>query len=141
MKKKNKIVLISLAVIVLIISTLIVFLIYNNTPPERCSNLISGFNYPDQSTPERMLRTFWCAIINGDNEVALACIDRDKVDEGCHDCWNYSRFVSEFSNLDTSDFRFIASETRASIESPHHMMDYDIEKQGDGTWLIVSIHP
>ena len=39
------------------------------------------------------------------------------------------------------DSRFIGSSNRYSVESPTHCMDYDMEKNDRGEWIIVSIHP
>lgn len=102
--------------------------------------LVAGFSTPDQSTPERRLRTFWWAIKNGRKNIALACVDRKKIAEGYHSR-DIDEFISEFSQCDTSNFRFIVGEARVSIESPQHCMDYDMEKRKDGKWVIVSIHP
>lgn len=105
--------------------------------------LVAGFSTPDQSTPERTLRTFWWAIKNGRKNIALACVDRKKLAEtyGIDTSRDIDKFISEFSPLDTSVFRFIVGETRVSIESPQHCMDYDMEKRKDGKWVIISIHP
>ncbi len=107
---------------------------------ESDTRIVSDFTAPDQSAPERTLRTFWWAIKNGKNDIALACVDRKKVAEG-HHSRDIDKFISEFSPLDTGDFRFIVSETKVSIQSIHHCMDYDMEKGGNGKWVIVSIHP
>jgi hypothetical protein len=104
------------------------------------SNLVSGFSAPDLSTPEKTLRTFWWAIRNGEKDIALGCVDVEKTAEGRHGT-DIDNFISEFSQVDTGDFIFVVGESRVSIRSPHHNMDYDMEKTEDGRWLIVSIHP
>ncbi|NQU08672.1 MAG: hypothetical protein HQ583_08925 [Candidatus Abyssubacteria bacterium] len=104
------------------------------------SDLISGFSAPDLSTPEKTLRTFWWAIRNGEKDIALGCVDVEKTAEGRHGT-DIGEFISGFSQVDTGDFEFVVGDTRVSIRSPHHNMDYDMEKTEDGRWLIVSIHP
>lgn len=98
------------------------------------------FTLPDQSTPELTLRTFWWAIKTNQEAIALNCVDQGKVSEGYHGR-DTKKFISDFSNLDTADFKFIANETGMSIKSPHHNMDYDMEKGKTGQWVIISIHP
>ena len=100
----------------------------------------SGFSAPDLSTPEKTLRTFWWGIRNGEKDIALGCVDVEKTAEGRHGT-DIDDFISEFSQVDTGDFIFVVDQSRVSIRSPHHNMDYDMEKTEDDRWLIVSIHP
>lgn len=107
---------------------------------EASHHLIQQSSLPDLSTPEKTLRTFWWAIRNGEREMALGCIDGEKTAAGRHGV-DADEFISEFSGVDTSDFRYIVGDGRVSIQSRHHNMDYDMERTEDGRWLIVSIHP
>ncbi|MBI3010659.1 MAG: hypothetical protein HYY57_06735 [Candidatus Omnitrophica bacterium] len=103
-------------------------------------HLIAGFSVPDQSTPARTLRTFWWAIRNQNRQMALMCVDTNQVAMGRHGR-DVEKFIAEYSRLDTRDFQFSSLGKRATIASPHHMMQYDMEQRRDGKWVIVSIHP
>ena len=97
-------------------------------------------NFPDRSSPETTLRTFWWAIKSGRKEIALACVDRAKVAEGRHGV-DIDQFITEQAKTDTSHFEYVGSGPRISIRSPNHNMDYELEQAEDGQWVIVSIHP
>jgi hypothetical protein len=51
------------------------------------------------------------------------------------------RYIDENRTTDPSTFQFIAGGDGCSVRSPAHCMDYDMEKNDKGEWIIVSIHP
>ena len=108
--------------------------------PTEENALVPGFTPPDQSTPEKTLRTFWWAIKKGKENIAQECVDRYKIAEGRHGR-KIEEFISEYKDIDTREFRYIATGSRVTIRAPNHNMDYDMEKREDGKWVIVSIHP
>ena len=112
----------------------------SSVPEGRGTSDPAGFGPPDRSTPENTLRTFWWAVKSGKKDAALACVDRARVAKGPHGR-SIERFLDECAELDTSDFRFIGRESRASVQAPNHCMDYEMEKDEGGRWVIVSIHP
>lgn len=95
----------------------------------------------DLSSPELTLRTFWSAIKTGDTNAALACTIPQRIRQGHHGRDVY-KLVSEYKTMETNTFRFIGGAgASCSIESPNHCMDYDMEKNEKGEWMIISIHP
>ena len=94
----------------------------------------------DRSSPEMTLRTFWSAVRSGDRATALACAKPTRIRQGRHGR-DVEKLIEEYRNLDSSEFRYLASQGRCSIRSPTHNMDYDMEKNDAGEWIIVSIHP
>ena len=121
---------------------------YGCTPPPQpggttvTRKVSSAFQlFPDRSTPEMTLRTFWWAVQRGDANTALACTDPERVQQGHHGRDVYT-LIEEYLTIDASKFRFIGGAgPSCSIESPNHCMDYDMEKNENGEWVIVSIHP
>ena len=104
------------------------------------TNSSTVFVPPGQTTPERTLRTFWWAVREGKDGVALARVNRDRIAEGRHGR-DIERFINESGRLDTSGFVYVAGKARVSIRSNDHCMDYEMEPTDDGRWVIVSIHP
>lgn len=95
----------------------------------------------DRSSPEKTLRTFWGAISNGDTNAALACTNPERVATVIRHGSDVHRYIAEYRSTDASEFRFIASSNRCSVQSSTHSMDYDMEQNAKGEWIIVSIHP
>ncbi|MHC5036759.1 MAG: hypothetical protein ACYTHM_05555 [Planctomycetota bacterium] len=94
----------------------------------------------DRSSPEMTLRSFWSAIRRGDKASALACTDPGRISQG-RDGRDVHALIDEYGKLNPAPFRYIASPRRCSIQSPTHNMDYEMEKDAEGRWVIVSIHP
>jgi hypothetical protein len=95
----------------------------------------------DRSSPEKSLHTFWSAVNTGNSNAALACTNPERVAAVIRHGRDVRRYIDENRATDPSTFRFIASSNRCSVESPTHCMDYDMEKNDKGEWIIVSIHP
>lgn len=95
----------------------------------------------DLSSPELTLRTFWSAIKAGDTNLALRCTSPDRIRKGRHGR-DVSKLIVEYRSVETNAFRFIGGAgSSCSIESPNHCMNYNMEKNDKGEWIIVSIHP
>ena len=96
---------------------------------------------PDRSSPEKTLRTFWGAIKAGNTALALSCTSPERIRQGHHGR-DVRKLIAEYKAVDTNTFRFIGGAgSSCSIESPNHCMDYDMEKNEKGEWVIISIHP
>ncbi len=111
----------------------------DDVPPSHASGLVV-FVPPDQTTPERTLQTFWWAIGEGKDDMALVCVDRERVAEGRHGR-DIERFIDESRGLDTNRFVYFSAGSRVTIRSADHCMDYDMDKVDDERWVIVAIHP
>ena len=107
-----------------------------HTPKENHPTLVV-----DRSSPEKTLRTFWSAISTGDTNAALACTNPERVATVIRHGRDVRRYIDENRTTDPSTFRFIGSSNGCSVQSPSHNMDYDMEKNDKGEWIIVSIHP
>jgi hypothetical protein len=70
----------------------------------------------------------------------MECTDPERVGRG-HGGRDVRQFVSDHRRTDSSTFRFIPGDKRCSVQSPTHCMDYEMEKNEKGEWIIVSIHP
>ena len=95
----------------------------------------------DRSSPEKTLRVFWNAISTGDTNAALACTNPERVDAVIRHGRDVRRYIDKNRTTDPSTFRFVERSNGCSVVSPSHCMDYDMEKNDRGEWIIVSIHP
>ncbi len=104
------------------------------------ADIITDFTAPDRSTTERTLRTFWWAAQQGDTKTALTCVDQDKVSQG-RDGRDIHEHIDIIKDIPFEEFTVVTREQGASVRLLTYFMDYDMEQQEDGSWVIVSIHP
>lgn len=140
MKNTKTIILIIIALTTIFLFTFIINQNYNIF--EKSENKSRNINQllPDQSSPKNTLRTFWRAAKANDINTALKCVDKNKVESG-RDARNVENYINEIAKIKDSDFQYISNDSRVSIRSPFYSMDYDMEQQKNGDWIIISIHP
>lgn len=104
--------------------------------------LITDFNPPDHSDPEHTVRTFLWAAKNGKKDMALFCLNEDKISVGRHAISNIDEYLEKIRRLDVTSLQFSSSNNRVSVRTIGYAMDYDLElRSGELFWEIVSIHP
>ena len=95
---------------------------------------------PDCKTSEKCIKTFWHYIKNNNIQQAVACTNPEKVSQGRHG-HDVKQFIKDMQTIDCASFAYEVSENFVRISSPTHSMDYELERQPDGTLSIISIHP
>lgn len=138
MKNTKTIIFITIAIIAIFLFIFIVNQNYNFFKKNYTQNI--NLISPDWSSPENTLRTFWRAAKANDINTALKCVDKNKVESG-RDARNVENYINEIAKIEDNDFQYISSDSRITIRSPFYSMDYDMEQQKNGDWVIISIHP
>lgn len=95
---------------------------------------------PDRTTPENAVRTFWWAMHLRNNDVIKECINEKRLLEEYHG-WTLETFLMNYQHLNPKTFKYSTNYNFIRITSPEHNMDYEMEVDEQGLWVIVGMRP